>query len=71
MTKKPSFDFMKWWPLFMALFTLVSSSTVLFYRVAQAEEKIKGIESVKLSQAKMEAQLDYIYQAIKDAKKHE
>lgn len=69
MTKK-SFDFMKWWPLLTAIFTLISASAVLFYRVADAEEKVKGIEAIKISQAKMETELDFIYRAVKDAKKN-
>lgn len=55
-------------PLAVMAVSLVSGYTMLQSRVSSAEEKIKDIEGVKLSQAKMEAQLDYIYQAIKDAK---
>lgn len=56
------------WQAIGLLLAITSGYSILQYKVAQAEDKIRDIEGIKISQAKMESQLDYIYQAIKESR---
>ena len=80
MAKSKPVDYMKFIPIGVMAVSLVSGYTMLKAEASNSSEKIKAIEvvqatmsrdisDVKVSQAKQEATLEAVYEAVKNLKK--
>ena len=79
MKKKEGIDFMKYWPVLVAVVGLISGYTLLGARISGAEDRLDKSEAwlgknvqdtnqIQIAQARMEARQESIYEILKDIK---
>lgn len=62
-------DVLKYWPLISVIVISIGGYATLTMRVANAEDKVKDIEGIKISQARMEQKQNDMIELLKDIKR--